>query len=208
MDFSNLSKQQKDRLVLMVMGGVLFLAGIGYGVKSGFSISTRVEDENKILEKKIIRAEGVGGKQRRLLKKAQEISAELKIYATEAPPEKNYYSWASELLYALAKKVSFKIDRIEKQGSTSVVMKGKGKKSQKDALKISTSLKIVAHGEYETCLNFLKMMEKEYPLARVVSIEINLGENIEIHNVDIVIQWPSNLAYLLHKKSVTKGVKP
>ena len=200
MDLSNLSKQQKDRLLLMVMGGVLLVGGIGYGLKSAFAISASVESKNEILESKISRAERMVRMQNRLLKDTQEISAELKTYIKEAPPEKNYYSWASELLYALAKKTAFKIDRIEKQGESA--------KSKADVLKISSSLKIVAQGEYETCLNFLKTMEKEYPLVRVVSININSGRNVEIHNVNIVIQWPSNLAYLLREKATTKGVKP
>jgi len=200
MDLSNLSKQQKDRLLLMVMGGVLLVGGIGYGLKSVFAISASVESKNEILESKISRAERMVRMQNRLRKDSQEISAELKTYIKEAPPEKNYYSWASELLYALAKKTAFKIDRIEKQGESA--------KSKADVLKISSSLKIVAQGEYETCLNFLKMMEKEYPLVRVVSININSGRNVEIHNVNIVIQWPSNLAYLLREKATTTGAKP
>ena len=200
MDFSNLSKEQRDRLILMVMGGVLLIGGIGYGLKSIFTISSRVEKENEVLEEKISRAERMIGRQKRLLENTKEISAELQAYVREAPPEKSYYSWASELLYALAKKTAFKIDRIEKQGEQT--------ESKSNALKISLSFKIVAQGEYETCLNFLKMMEKEYPLVRVVSIDINSGANKEIHNVNIVIQWPSNLAYLLREKSTTKGVKP
>jgi len=200
MDLSNLSKQQKDRLLLMVMGGVLLVGGIGYGLKSVFAISASVESKNEILESKISRAERMVRMQNRLRKDSQEISAELKTYIKEAPPEKNYYSWASELLYALAKKTAFKIDRIEKQGESA--------KSKADVLKISSSLKIVAQGEYETCLNFLKTMEKEYPLVRVVSIDIKPGENVEVHKVNIVIQWPSNLAYLLREKATTKGAKP
>ena len=210
MDLSNLSKQEKDRLLLMVMGGVLLVGGIGYGFQSVFAISTRVESKNEKLENKISRAERMIRTQNRLLKNAREISAELKTYIKEAPPEKNYYSWASKLLYALAKKTAFEIkDVIDIGGSSSSPKtKGKGKKVKADVLKIGSNLKIVAHGEYETCLNFLKTMEKEYPLVRVVSIDIKPGENVEVHKVNIVIQWPSNLAYLLREKVTTKGVKP
>jgi len=200
MDFSNLSKQQKDRLILIVMVTVLLVVGIGYGIKSVFAISTRVKNENEILEGKISRAERMIGQQKRFLKNAQEISAELKTYIKEAPHEEKYRSWASDLIKVLAKKAMFKIDPIEIQGGAT--------KNKEDTLNIGTSFKIMAHSEYETCLNFLKMMEKEYPLVRVVSIEINPGTDVEIHEISIVIQWPSNLAYLLREKATTKGAKP
>ena len=209
-NLSNLSKQQKDRLLLMVMGGVLLVGGVGYGLKSVFAISASVESKNEILESKISRAERMVRMQNRLLKDTQDISAELKTYIKEAPPEKDYYPWASKLLYALAKETAFEIkDVIDIGGSSSSPkVKGKDKKVKVDVLKIGSNFKVVAEGEYETCLNFLKTMEKEYPLVRVVSVDIKPGENVEIHNVNIVIQWPSNLAYLLREKATTKGVKP
>jgi len=203
MDFSNLSKQEKDRLLLIVMATVLFVVGIGYTLNFALSMSADVEKKDEQLAEKI---NSVDRKLRReivVTKQIQKIDAELKSYVKEVPLQKEYYVWATELIYDLAEKTNLDVSGIKKIGGTKAASKSK----KKIALEISTNLKIVVKGDYQSVCNFLKRMEKEYPFVRIVAIEIKKGSKPDVHDVNIEIQWPFNLASLLQEELSIKGAK-
>ena len=203
MDFSKLPKQQKDRLILIIMLSVLILVGIGYGASYGLSLGKDTELKNEKLAGEIRRAERSLMRRKNVKKKLEEASKKLDEYLKESPPPKSYYAWASEIIYAMGKDCLFKIDAIDKQEHLKVDSRDMKKQI---TLKVS-SLKIRASSEYATTIFFLTELEKKHPLARVSSVSIRPGSGPEIHNIEIVIQWPFNLAYVLQGKTASlKGI--
>lgn len=53
---------------------------------------------------------------------------------------------------------------------------------------------MTAHGGYEALKQFLGLIEKDHPLARVIGVDISTGTDPEIHDMQLVIQWPFNLS--------------
>jgi len=202
MDFSSLSKQQKDRLMLTIMLSVLILVGIGYGVSYGLSLGKDFEAKNEKLADTIRRAERTVKRRRSVKKKLEEATKKLNLYLKESPPPKSYYAWATELIYAMGEECKFKIDAIDKLDHSK--LNPQEMKKKQISLKVS-SLKIRASSEYSTTIYFLEKLEKKYPLARIVSVSITAASDPEIHNVEIVVQWPFNLAYVLRGTNMTKG---
>jgi len=207
MDFSNLSKQERDRLLLIVMGTILFIVGIGYTLNFGLSMSADVEKKDKQLTKKINQADRKLRRKPLITKQIKSTSTKLKSYIKEVPLQKEYYVWATELIYDLAEKTDLKDPKIERIGGTKAPVKSKKKGKKKLSLEISTNLKIIATGDYQSVCNFLTRLEKEHPFVRIVAIEITKGSKPDSHDVNIEIQWPFNLASLLQEELSIKGAK-
>jgi len=108
-------------------------------------------------------------------------------YLANLPPSKNYYSWATEIIYAEADDTEFEIDAIEelnKFDSDPI-----GNKIQLE----SYSLRITAHGSYDDVERFVQGIEENYPVVRFSGLEISKGAAPEVHDIQIYIQWPFRL---------------
>ncbi len=201
MSFSDLKKEQKQYLILGVIAVVAVVVLIVFGIKVSLSSISEARLELGDLVGKIDTAEKSLSKTHREEAEFRSTIAELTTHLENIPPERNYYSWATETIYAEAQKADFEIDAINERGITtpdSVSM-------EQDKVKLeSYSLRITAHGRYENVKRFLKGIASNHPLVRVTGIEINTGSEPDVHNVQLFIEWPFNLGYIAEAwKSIT-----
>jgi len=192
MSFKELDEEQKKRLLISVVIGVAIIVATFFGIKFSLSSIAKANLELDDLAGKIESADRSLSRQDQVRKGLAETIGTLETYLSDAPPEKNYYSWASEVIYAKARQAEVDIDSIDEQtqkGATT--LKGKGTA----ALKLEAySLRITTHSSYENLKLFLSLIEENHPMARVVTVEISSGKDPEIHDIKVVMQWPFNLS--------------
>jgi len=190
MNVKDLTKEQKQRIVLGGMVAVALVAIIFFGIKVSLSSIAVARQELNDLVSKIESADRALAKGSQVRKEYGETIEVLKEHLRSAPPVQNYYSWATEVIHERARQASLEIDAIDEQSRPgSTLSGGKGK-----ALKLEPySLRIVAHGGYEGLKSFLELIEKEHPLARVVTVDVSTGSDPEVHDLQLVVQWPFNL---------------
>jgi hypothetical protein len=195
----NLTKEQKQYLFLGVgVFAILFLL-LFFGFKSTFSSAHSGTQEVEDLSGRIELAKHSLQERAKMAEERGKIVVKLGELLQNLPPRRNYYSWASEIIYDTARHTGLEVDAIdelEKPRSPSRSKKGASKK-KKEALSIQMefySLKITAHGTYEDLKAFLLRMEEMHPLVHVMQLLISPGLDEETHDIQIQIQWPFNLS--------------
>ena len=219
MDLNELTKEQKQ---LFILGGASLLLSallIFAGIHSGFIPAQAAKTELEGLVGQIDLAERSLGEREKTKKEGLKMAAILEGLLQNLPPEKNYYSWATEIIYSTARKVGLDVDAIdeEKQAPERAKKPERSKRDKRDKRgkrgkqskqvesdkeKIflsSYTLKITAHGSYEEVKQFLVEVERHHPMVRVVRVDIQASEDPEVHDVQISMQWPFGYA------SVTKA---
>ena len=192
MSFNELDEEQKKRLLIGIVIGIAIIAATFWGIKFSLSSIAKAKLELDDLMTKIESADHSLSRQSQVRKELIETTEILKAYLLGAPPEKNYYSWASKVIYAKARQAEVDIDSIDEQtkkGATT--LKGKGTATLK--LK-AYSLRITAHSSYKNLKLFLSLIEENHPMARVTTVNISQGKDPEIHDIQLIIQWPFNLS--------------
>ena len=194
MNLKDLSKEQKQYLILGAVVIVAVVGAIVVGVK--FSLSSIGEARVELLDLtgKIERADRSLKNNQRDESALFETISELKVYLEKIPPDQNYYSWATEVIYGNAREASLEIDAINESGTIS---KGQSKKAKNEVSVESYSLRIIAHGGYESIKQFLLDIRKKHPLVRITGLEISTGSSSEIHDVQLFVQWPFKLDHMV-----------
>ena len=190
MNFSDLTKGQKQYLAL---GGVAIvsLVLVVFGIQMSLTSIRMVKGELEEVSGKIEKAERSLARSARTEKDLVETAVKLGELLENLPPERNYFSWATEVIYTTARSSKLEIDAIDEQ-TVSTKAKPKGKAASTIKLE-SYSLRITARGGYQTVKSFLALLEQEQPLARITGVEIGSGSSPEIHDIQIFVQWPFNL---------------
>ena len=192
MNLKDLSKEQKQYLIIGVLGVVVVIGAIVIGVKFSMSSIGDARVELKELTDKIDRADRSLANQQQNEKNFFNTIYELKDYFGEIPPEQNYYSWATEVIYGIARAAHLKIDSVNEAGSVKKNTSGK-----KNKVSVQTySLRIVAHGGFEDVKYFLQEISSNYPLVRITGLEVRSGSLPAVHDVQLLIQWPFRLAHI------------
>ncbi len=190
MSFMNLSKEQKKYLVLGAIVVTVLAVLVAFGIKVSLSSISEAKLELQGLVEKIEKGEKYLTKSRQEESEFSSTIAELTAHLENIPPDRNYYSWATEIIYAEGRLVRFEIDAIDE---VSIAAK-KGNSKELDQVKLeSYSLRITAHGGYENVKQFLQRIATNYPLVRVTGIEISTGAQPDVHDVQLFIEWPFNL---------------
>ena len=122
-----------------------------------------------------------------------ETIADLTEHLANIPPGRNYYSWATEIIYSKARGVRFEIDAIDEISTTAA---GYASKKKGTVELESYSLRITAHGGYDNVKRFLQQIALDHPLVRVTGVEISTGSKPDVHDVQLFIEWPFNLGYI------------
>jgi chorismate mutase len=190
MNLKNLSKGQKQYIALGAIAAVGLMTLIGFGIKVSLSSIKNSRQELNDLTDRIESADRSLSRQGQVRQEFAETMGTLKEHLQDAPPNRNYYSWATEVIHAVARSAHLEIDAIDEQSSRVPSSKGEDDKTLKLE---SYSLRISARGEYGALKRFLELIEKDHPLARVVAVDISKGPDPEIHDMQVVVQWPFNL---------------
>jgi hypothetical protein len=193
-NFKDLTREQKQYLIL---GGVVGLAVLGLivvGIRFNLtSIQTAVAEIAE-LEEKIESADRNLAKRDAVSERYFNTKYSLQKNLRQAPPEKNYYSWATEIIYAMSRKTGLEIDVIDEISfAASLDDEKKGKKGIELE---SYSLRITAHGNFAEAKKFIQGMENDYPLVRFFGLDISVGNTPEDHDVQLYVQWPSSMAQI------------
>jgi len=190
MNFSGLAKQQKQYIVLAGIIVVVFVAILVFGIKVSLSSVTESKLDLDDLSLKIESAEEALSSQGRVKADFAETTHELKMILKNIPPNRNYYSWATEIIYAKARLAGLEIDAVDEQTSA----RGSFNEEEEDSIKLeSYSLRITARSGFNNLKSFLELIEKNHPLTRVTGIDISTGMTPEVHDIQLFIQWPANL---------------
>ena len=192
MSLLDLSKEQKQHLILGVIVAIALVILIVFGIKVSLSSISKARVELQDLTGKIKAAEKSLSKTQRDDAAFRETIEELTAHLANLPPDRNYYSWATEIIYAKARGVHFEIDAVDEiSTATAYASKKKGKVELE-----SYSLRITAHGGYDNVKRFLQQIARDHPLVRVTGIEISKGSKPDVHDVQLFIEWPFNLGYI------------
>ena len=201
MSLLDLSKEQKQYLILGVVIAIVLTVLIIFGIKVSLSSISESRAELQDLTGKVEAAEKFLSKNQMDDAEFRSTIAELTAHLANIPPDRNYYSWATEIIYAKARGVHFEIDAIDEVG---IATSGYDSKGQDSVELESYSLRITAHGGYDNVKRFLQRIARDQPLLRVTGIEISQGSRPDVHDVQLFIEWPFNLGYITESwKSIT-----
>ena len=115
MSFTGLTKEQRLYLVLGGVVALILVVLIVFGVTVSLSSIGEAKLEMADLISKIESAEQSLDKHGYTKEKLAETSDELRGHLQNIPPKRNYYSWATEIIYATAHLADLEIDGIDEQ---------------------------------------------------------------------------------------------
>ena len=194
MSLADLNKVQKQYMVLGAVVSVMMVVLIYFGVKFSTSSLSEMKSELEELTQKIDQSDRTLAKRAGTSLEYEQSVEILKAHLGNTPPRRNYYSWATEIIYAIARSTGLEVDAIDETGG--VVPQKKAKKSSDGVKMESYALRITAHGGYECAKQFLRELQHEQPLVRISGIGINKGANPEVHDIQLSIEWPYNISEL------------
>ena len=185
MNLSHLTKEQKQYIVLGAFV-VAAVAGIVIAVRFSVSSIESAKAELSELNLKNDRAEQALSKTATSMDRFEATILELKERLDHVPPEQNYYSWATEIIYFKGRKAGLEIESVDEVG-----MRGSNKKAPVDPVYFETySLRVTARGGFDQTKAFLQDIEENHPLVRFSGLEISRGRTLESHDVQLFVQWP------------------
>ena len=188
MNFADLSKEQKQYLILGSVVALVLILGIVFSVRFRQTSVSEARRELEDLSGKISRADRELSRRSKAKAEFEKTVISLKGYLENVPPTQNSYSWATDMIYSTARAAGLEVDAIE-EIKTSV--SGKGKKSVRLEL---FSLRITGRGGFENVKQFLQYFEEDQPLVRLSGLEISARAEPNMHDVQLFIQWPFNLS--------------
>ena len=189
MNLKELTKKQKQYIVLGALGVVSAVALAVFAIRINLSSVSQARDELFDLKDKIKRADSAISKSNTTSEEYERTVSLLKEYLKKLPPERNHYAWATEVLYNVGRSSGLDIDSVDEVAELHVKVTDADKEIGFQAY----SLRIRGRGGFAHIKLFLKQMAEKYPLARVTGVEINAGSGLEVHEVQLFVQWPFNL---------------
>ncbi len=156
MSLLDLRKEQKQYLILGVVAAVILAVLIVFGIKVSLSSISEARLELHGLTEKIESADKSVSANHRNDAEFRSTITELKAHLAKIPPDRNYYSWATEIIYNEARMVHFEIDTIDEN---TIAAPADDPKEQDVVVLESYSLRINAHGGYENVKGFLQRID-------------------------------------------------
>ncbi|NNJ70012.1 MAG: hypothetical protein HKP10_01835 [Kiritimatiellales bacterium] len=192
MNFKALNKGQKQNLILSSVAAVVLLCLTVLGIRFSLSSVAKAREELMDLSSKINTADNVLSKSSHTSEDYDSSVRILRECLDKIPPERDYYSWASQVIYATARTSGMEVDTVDEMNTPASKVDG-----NKETVGFrSYSLRITARGGYTQTKNFLSRLEHDQPLVRFSGMEISSGSSPDTHNVQLFIQWPFNLSKL------------
>ena len=191
-----MTKEQKQYLLLG--GGVLVILFLVFffGFKATFASARIASQKVDDLSGRIELAKHSLEERAKMAEERGMIAVKLEELLQNLPPKRNYYSWASEIIYDTARHTGLEVDAIDELERPRLQSRSKKKSSKKKENKIQIelyALRITAHGTYEDLKRFLLWVEEKHPLVHVMQLTVSPGADVETHDIQIQIQWPFNL---------------
>jgi hypothetical protein len=191
MNIKDLSKEQKQYIALGLLSTAILVILMVLGIRFSMATISTAKEELDVLTDKINRANQALSRSKQTSKEYVDTIDVLKKYLANAPPERNYYSWATEVIYSKARLADLEIDSIDEISIPNQRRSGTDAAAATISFD-SYSLRIMGHGGYENTKFFINLLKKDYPLVRFSGVEISSGKNPEAHDVQLFVQWPFN----------------
>jgi hypothetical protein len=189
MSINRLTKEQKQYLGLGILITITLVLLVVFGTRFSLTSISEAKAELADLEQKIEDAQRALGTRTRTSEDFGRTMAALRDHLSNLPPDRNYYSWAMEIIYAKASQANLEINLIDEMSMVQSV----GATEDAAGAKLEAySLRIAAQGGYESIKRFLEYMYQDQPSVRVTGIEVSSGHRPDVHDVQIFIQWPFN----------------
>ena len=188
MSLSNLTKDQKKYIVIGLIGGIVVVVFAVIGIQFSLSSIAAAKLELADLTTKIENADTALAKRDQAKDEYDQTVTRLKDHFAGLPPEKNYYSWATGIIYSTGRNSGLEIESVDE-----VINSSKDKVEDVPIKLSSYTVRITAHGSYEQVKLFLQNLGENHPLVRISGIEIGIGPNLSSHNVQVYVQWPFSL---------------
>lgn len=193
MSLRDLSKEQKQYVALGALAVAILVILMVLGVRFSMSTISAAKEELDDLTAKISNANRALSRSRQTSEDYVETAEVLRHYLMNAPPERNYYSWATEVIYSKARLTHLEIDSIDE---ISIPQRQRPVAGAAPISFESYSIRIMAHGGYENTKYFLNLLKQDFPLLRFSGVEISSGQSPESHDIQLFMQWPFNFGEL------------
>jgi hypothetical protein len=192
MNLNDLSKEQKQYIILGLVAAVILVTLLVLGIRFSLASIQSAKDELGIISDKIASADRTLSRSDQVSQDYRSTMETLKQRIMGVPPQRNYYSWATEVIYSEAGKAGLEIDSIDEIGGLhNAAEDGVG------SLRLeSYALRMNASGGFNNVKDFMQSMKEEYPLVRFTGLDISSGQSPEMHNIQLWLQWPFNLNVL------------
>jgi hypothetical protein len=186
MNLKAITKIPKQYLVLGAVGIVSVLLLTTLLIKLSMMSVDEAQAELMDLTSKIERADrSLSGSEKTIQLYTDSVRA-LKEYVSDIPPARNQYSWATEIIYSVARRTFVEIDAIDEvRRSGGALSKGANE------IKLeSYKLRIIAHCGYRNLKTFVRRMNEGHPMVRITGLEIGKGSKADRHDIQMFVEWP------------------
>ena len=194
MNWLDLTKDKKQYIVLASVVGVVVVALLYFGIHTETSSMSKTKEELEELTKKIEKSDQTLEKRSLICEDYEKSISQLKLHIKNMPPKKNYYSWATEIVYETARSTALEVDGVDEANAARP--KTTEESAGEEISLESYELRIIAHGGYEDVKEFLLELKRRQPLVRYTGIEINKGQKLDVHDIQLSVEWPFNLSDL------------
>lgn len=194
MNFKNIPKQQRDMLVLGVMGAITFVMLILNFVLSpaqARAVSARKNITD--LQQKVHKAETLLRVDRRN-RESMRAHAEAIVTAIEQnpPPKDSRYLWSLQKISDIGHKLGL-IITIREHGGTRFIPNRQPYADIRERvpLWVPYAVEVTLEASYTDLQNFLRLFQEENPYASLGRLEI-LPQltNPERHKINLILEWP------------------
>ncbi len=192
MSLAGFLEEHKQPVLVITLTTVVFVLVVVFGIRFSLASIAAARGELEELADKIEMANRALDHRDAFIQELGTSTATLKHFQAQLPPQRSYYSWATEMIYSVARAAGLDISAIDEINAHA---RAGGEKGQDIPLEIY-SLRITAQGGYESARQFLLGIEQKHPLARLTGIEISSGPKPDVHEVQIFVQWPFQMGEL------------
>jgi hypothetical protein len=194
MKFSELNKEQKQLLILVV-GGIFTLLMIGSNLVITPAKAAAEEGRQNIatFENQVNRGESVLRRDALVRKETLELSSTaLDLYQTHLPPIASRYIWALEKVSQLGADLDLQLTVQEHSGTRYIPVRDLSSLDVNSIpMWIPYPVDVRLNTSFENLQKFLSLLYERYPYCSVGKIEIAATPiHPENHNISLLLEWP------------------
>ena len=191
MKWAEFNKEQKQKIVLAVLLGVIALfAGIQFGIKPYLASRARAHEEYELLKMKVEQAGEVLKNENSLIEQLSQASGQVSRAANELlPAPENPLSWARKLIAGCARSAGVSYEAI---GESDVDVSPWIDRSQVRRQFKPYAIRVTLECSYDQLRRFIQALEEADPFVNVASLAISAVEQSPTrHQVVLTVEWPS-----------------
>jgi len=202
MNWSALTKKQKQMIVATIFAAVaqvvLLLHFLGL-TKPAEARGGSAKKDMTQFEQKLESAREILKRETEIRRGLAQSIKELEALTVYAPKFSDRYAWAYEYVSRRSTLSQVEVDSLEEVNFVVVDRKGAAKKGaakaavKESGIALPYEIKVSTRCGYNRLVEFLWRLEKGNPLLRIKEITISALPDSLLHQVTIIMQWPSSV---------------